>query len=181
MDVEFGLQRRSQKGFPGESNHVSQLKRRLRVAHKKAKHMAKRLQARHTELYDLKCRGAALAEGDLVLVKQTAWKGRHKIQDSWESGEYQVVGQPTPGVPVYTVKSVAGGRTRILHRNLLLPLKGSVRQHDGTKGEGISGSEDEEVRDEMAKVARALQERPRRTAKLPRSNPTPPSKRRPLW
>ena len=64
VDVEFGLQRGSQKGSPGESNYVSQLKRRLRFAHKKAKHMGKRQQARYRELYDLKCRGAALEEGD---------------------------------------------------------------------------------------------------------------------
>ena len=81
MDVEFGLLRGSQKGSPGESNYVSQLKRRLRFAHKKAKYMARREQARHRELYDLNCRSATLEEGDLVLVKQTAWKGRHKIQD----------------------------------------------------------------------------------------------------
>ena len=128
MDVEFGLQRGSQKGSLGESNYVSQLKRRLRFAHKKTKHMAKRQQAKHRELYDQKCRGAELKMGDLVLVKQTAWKGRHKIQDRWESEEYQVVGWSTPGVPVYSVKSVAGGRTRVLHRNLLLPLQGRVRQ-----------------------------------------------------
>ena len=35
VDVEFGLQRGSQKGPPEESNCVSQLKRRLRFAHKK--------------------------------------------------------------------------------------------------------------------------------------------------
>ena len=90
--------------------------------------MAKSQQARHRELYDQKCRGAELELGDLVLVKQTAWKGSHKILDRWESGEYQVVGQSIPGVPVYTVKSVAGGRTRVLHRNVLLPLQGRVRQ-----------------------------------------------------
>ena len=78
VDVEFGLQRGSQKGSPGESNYVSQLKRRFRFAHKKAKHMAKRQQARHRELYDLNCRGAALEEGDLVLVKQTTCKGGTK-------------------------------------------------------------------------------------------------------
>ena len=134
--------------------------------------MAKRQQARHRELYDLKCRGTALEEGDLVLVKQTACKGRHKIQDRWESGDYSVVGQPTPCVPAYTVKSVAGGRTRVLHRNLLLPLQGRVRQPGGTEGEGISGSEDEEeARDEMPKVARAPRERPRRATK-PKSSPT---------
>ena len=172
MEVEFGLQRGSQKGSPGESNYVSQLKRRLRFAHKKAKHMARRQQARHRELYDQKCRGAELEVGNLVLVKQAAWKGRHKIQDRWESGGYQVVDQPTPGVPVYTVKSVAGGRMRILHRNLLLFLQGRVRQQGGTKGEGISCSEDvEKGRDEMPKVARAPRERPRRTTK-PKPSPT---------
>ena len=74
---------------------------------------------------------AELEVGDLVLVKQTAWKGRHKIQDQWEDEEYQVVDQPTPGVPVYAVKSIAGGRPRVLHRNLLLPLQGQIRQEDG--------------------------------------------------
>ena len=130
VDVEFGLQRRGLRGSPQESNYISQL-RRLNFAHRKAKHMAQKQQAKDRELYDLKCRGAALDVGDLVLVKQTAWKGRHKIQDRWESGEYQVVGQPTPGVPVYTVKKVAGGKTKVLHRNLLLPVQGRVRQEGG--------------------------------------------------
>ena len=167
VDVEFGLQRRSQKGSLGESSYVSQLKRRLKFAHSKAKQMAKKQQAKHRELYDQKCRGAELEVGDLVLVKQTAWKGRHKIQDRWESKEYQVVGQPTPGVPVYTVKSVAGDWTRVLHSNLLLPLQGRIRQEGRMRGEGISGSEDEEEGgDEMPKVARAPCRRPRGTTRL---------------
>ena len=132
VDVEFGLQR----GSPWESNYISQLRRRLKFAHTKARCMAKRQWARHRGLYDLKCRGATLNVGDLVLVKQTAWKGRHKIQDRWESGEYKVVGQPTPGVPVYTVKSLAGGRTKVLHRNLLLPLQGRLRQKADDRGGG---------------------------------------------
>ena len=95
VDVEFGFQRGDQRGSPGESNYISQLRRRLEFAHRKARNMAQRPQARHRGLYDLKCRGAVLSVRDLVLVKQTAWKGRHKIQDRWENGEYQVVGQPT--------------------------------------------------------------------------------------
>ena len=68
-----------------------------------------------------------------------------------------MVDQPTLGVPVYTVKGVAGGRTRVLHRNLLLPLQGRVRQEGGIKGEDISGSEGEkEGGDEMPKVMGAL-------------------------
>ena len=75
-----------------------------------------------------------------------------------------MVSQPTPGDPVYTVKSIAGGRTRVLHRNLLLPLQGEIRQEIGMRGEGISGSEDEEEGgDQMPKVARAPYGRPRGT------------------
>ena len=140
MDVEFGLQRGSQNGPLGDSSYVSQLRRRLKFAHK-AKQMAKRQQAKQRELYDQKCRGAELEIGNLVLVKQTFWKDRHKIQHKLEIEEYQVVGQPTPGVPVYTVKSVAGGRTWVLHRNPLLPLQGRIRQEDGMRREDISDSE----------------------------------------
>ena len=42
-----------------------------------------------------------------------------------------MVDQPTPGVPVYVVKSIAGGRPRVLHRNLLLPLQGRIREESG--------------------------------------------------
>ena len=82
--------------------------------------------------------------GDLVLVKHTAWKGRYKIQDRWEDREYQVVDQPTPGIPVYTVKSLSGGQTKVLHRNLLLSLQGRLRQEGETVAEGITDSEEEE-------------------------------------
>ena len=128
----------------------------MSFAQNEAKQMAKRQWAKHRELYDQKCRGAELEIGDLVLVKQTAWKGRHRIQDKWENEEYQVVHQPTPVVPVYTVKSVAGSSTRVLHINLLLSLQGRIRQEDGMRRAGILDSEDEvEEGDEMPKVARA--------------------------
>ena len=166
VDVEFELQRGGQRGSPGESNYISQLRKRLKCAHRKAKHMAQKQQAKHRELYDLKCRGAALDVGDLVLVKQTAWKGRHKIQDRWESGEYQVVGQPTPGIPVYSVKCITGGKTKVLHRNLLLPLEGRIRQTGGSVEEGVTDSEEEEEGGAvMPKVARVPKGRPRVTTK----------------
>ena len=80
--------------------------------------------------------------------------------------EYQVVDQPTPGVPVYTVKSVAGGRARVLHRNPLLPLQGKIRQVGGMMEEGISDSKDEEEgRDDMLNVARVPCGRPRGTTR----------------
>ena len=54
-----------------------------------------------------------------------------------------MMGQPTPGIPVYAVKSIAGGRPSILHRNLLLPLQGRIRQEGGVEEEGTSEGGDE--------------------------------------
>ena len=88
IDVEFGLKRGNQQVPPCSSTYVTQLWRRLRSAHKKTKQVAGRQQARHKGLYDRRCKGAALDVRDLVLIRKTAWKGRHKIQDRWESDEY---------------------------------------------------------------------------------------------
>ena len=86
---------------------------------------------------------------------------------------YQVVGQPTPGVPVYSVKRVAGGKTKVLQRNLLLPLQGRIRQTGGTVEEGVTDSdEEEEGRAVMPKVARVPKGSPRVTTK-PQVSPTP--------
>ena len=95
---------------PSKSTYVTQLRRRLGFAHKKAKQVASRQKAMHKRLYDKRCKGASLDIKDLVLIRKTAWKGKHKIQDRWESDEYQVIGQPNPGIPVYKVDSVAGGQ-----------------------------------------------------------------------
>ena len=72
IDVEFGLKRGNQQVPPSRSNYITQLRRRLRFAHKKAKQVAGKQQARHKELYERRCKGAALDIRDLVLVKKTA-------------------------------------------------------------------------------------------------------------
>ena len=111
--------------------------------------------------------------GDLVLVKQTAWKGRHKIQDKWGDREYQMVNQPTPGVPVYTVQCLTGGQTKVLHRNLLLSLQGRLRQEGEIVGEGVTDSEgEEEERAVTPHVARAPKGSPKNTTE-PQDGLTP--------
>ena len=72
IHVEFGLKRGNQQVPPSRSNYIAQLRRRLRFAHKKAKQVAGRKQARHKGQYDRRCKGAALDIGDLVLVTKTA-------------------------------------------------------------------------------------------------------------
>ena len=74
---------------------------------------------------------------------------------------------------MYKVESVAGGRTRVLHRNLLLPLQGRIRQPGGQEVEDLQSPEDDD--DEasgMPDVPRAPQVRARRRNVSPQSKPT---------
>lgn len=56
-------------------------------------------------------------QGQYVLVKKQAFKGRHKIQDAWEEEPYMVVKRLFPGKPVYIVKNKLG--EKIWHRTQL--------------------------------------------------------------
>ena len=115
--------------------------------------------------------------GDLVLVKKTAWNGKHKIQDRWESDEYQVIEQTTPGIPVYKVKCIAGVKTRVLHHNLLLPLQGRLWQSEGQVGINTPDPEQEEEEDSgLPGVPQAPQVQAGKGPSPPQMKPTQPSK-----
>ena len=45
-----------------------------------------------------------------------------KHADKWEQEVYKVTEKPYADMPLYTVKPHSGGRSRTLHRNLLLPI-----------------------------------------------------------
>ena len=57
------------------------------------------------------------------------------------------------------VKSIAGGRPRVLHRNLLLPLQGRLRQEGATGGESNPDSDSE---GEAPETPKATHGRPRK-------------------
>ena len=40
----------------------------------------------------------------MMLWQQTAYKGKHKIQDHWEDTIYEVVDQPFENMPVFKIK-----------------------------------------------------------------------------
>ncbi|VDI20805.1 Hypothetical predicted protein [Mytilus galloprovincialis] len=72
---------------------------------------------------DTKVRGAYIDIGDKVLVRIHAFDGNHKLSDILEEELYTVVNQPNTDKPVHTVRKEHGtGRTRTLHRKLLLPI-----------------------------------------------------------
>ncbi|VDI35107.1 Hypothetical predicted protein, partial [Mytilus galloprovincialis] len=96
---------------------------KLSHAYQLAAEASKIAQANQKEGYDLRVRGAAVQKGDRVLVKIVAFDGKHKLADTWEDTPYVVIDQPNLDIPVFTVVKENGeGRTRNLHRNLLLPV-----------------------------------------------------------
>ena len=92
----------------------------------------------------MKVNCSTLEVGDRVLVKVVKFDGRHNLCNKWEEDIYIVTSKPNPDVPVYKVRKEDGsGRTRVLHRNLLLPV-GSKMIDD--KDEEQKQHEDEKPR-----------------------------------
>ena len=58
--------------------------------------------------YDRKVSCTQLKVGDKVLLKCTAFKGKHKIKDRWENTIYEVTEQPLGRIPVFKIKSMEG-------------------------------------------------------------------------
>ena len=46
--------------------------------------------------------------GDKVLLRHTAYKGKHKIQDHWKDSIYEVVDQPFKNMPGFKIKPQGG-------------------------------------------------------------------------
>ena len=54
--------------------------------------------------------------GDKVLLRCTAYKGKHKIQDHWKDTIYEVVEQPFENMPVFKIKSQGDdNRVKMVH------------------------------------------------------------------
>ena len=70
--------------------------------------------------YKVQC--TKLEVGDKALIKCIAFKGKHKIQDRWESTIYEVVEHPLGKLPIFNIQSTEGDDMKVVHRNLLLLL-----------------------------------------------------------
>ena len=68
-----------------------------------------------------------LKPDDLVMVRVKALMGDHKIADRWEDTPHQVISQldDQPVFKVQTVSAAPDSNIRVLHRNMLFPLKTS--------------------------------------------------------
>ena len=66
--------------------------------------------------------------GDIVMVRQKGFTGKHKVADRWERDYYEVISKKPNGILVFVVKSLGKDkRERTLHRNMLYPLSLQVQ------------------------------------------------------
>ena len=111
-------------------NYVEKLKKKLAWAYKKAQEVNHKEDKRNKRIYDKKIRCTKLEVGDKVLVRQKAFKKKHKIQDKWEEDVYVVVAQPNENFPVFIVLNERSQKSRTLHRNMLFPLGQELQCED---------------------------------------------------
>ena len=78
----------------------------IKWAYKKADLFQQRDIQHHKWNYDWHSKTVSLRPGDTVLVHDTAFKGRHKIQSWWENSEYVEEWQPYSNIPVYLVHPI---------------------------------------------------------------------------
>lgn len=104
----------------------------MQEAYRIASKTAQSHQSRAKKLYDKKTHGVELQPRCRVLVRNVRDRGGPgKLRSYWEEEVNIVVERKHKDSPVYVVRPKKGvGRTRVLHRNLLLPCDFLPREED---------------------------------------------------
>ena len=121
INIMFGL--KPPVGYSTYPEYVRNWRRAMKEAYDLATAHAKKSALLGKQQYDKKVKhDTALCEGDRVLVRNmTECAGPGKLRPYWEQ-EIYVLTQRRKDMPVYKVKPETGiGRSRVLHRNMLLP------------------------------------------------------------
>ena len=122
LDLYFNLQ--TDRCASPSTKFVQQQKNRLQWAYSTAQRMSAEESKRHKRRCNRRAKCSQIELGDVVLVRCRTFTAKHKIADRWKPAIYEVVKQLVPCMPIFRVKSLDGSeRTRIVHRNLLLPLQ----------------------------------------------------------
>lgn len=121
VDLAFNL---PVKNVPSTSHsqYVQNLRSRLEESYQLASRNAAKSADRNKARFDQRVKPSTLVEGDRVLVRNVRLRGKHKLEDKWEKDIYVVI-KRAGDLPVYTVRAEANsaGKSRTLHRDLLLP------------------------------------------------------------
>ncbi|KAL7874464.1 hypothetical protein SRHO_G00054340 [Serrasalmus rhombeus] len=101
--------------------YVQSLGENLREAMSLAQMHAKRQQNKQAENYNRNCKGQSLDVGDRVLLVNKGERGKKKLADHWENTVYVVV-STNDSLNIYRIRNCSTGRTKTVHRNLLMPV-----------------------------------------------------------
>ena len=89
VDLYFGTHKADMNATTS-TKFVQQVHERLSSAYKTAQHVIEKESQRYKWNYDNKIRCTQLWIGDIALLKRTAFKDKHKIQNHWEDTIYHV-------------------------------------------------------------------------------------------
>ena len=86
-----------------------------------------------------------------MLVKNVSLRGKHKIGDRWEHDPYVVIDQPNDDIPVYEVgrQNTRSRKSKLLHRNLLLPFMSLTRIEEEEEEEEQEQEQEEQEEDDQ--------------------------------
>ena len=121
VDLMFGLD--SDKDKASHSEYYKKWKTAMGQAYSQAQNTTAQSRQRGKAQYNKRVRSSTLEPGDRVLVRNlTPRGGPGKLRSFWEEKVHVVVKRKAPDSPVYELRQErGGGRSRTLHRNLLLP------------------------------------------------------------
>ena len=122
LDLRFGV---SPDDFTNTDHvkYVKGLRDQLTRAYQLASAASAKSAHANKRRHDVRLHGNDLQSGDRVLVRNLGLKGKNKLADQWNSTVHIVTERISPDMPVYRVKpEFDPGRTRTLHRNILLPI-----------------------------------------------------------
>ncbi|XP_035668285.1 uncharacterized protein K02A2.6-like [Branchiostoma floridae] len=125
VDLMFGIEDKENEvqSYP---EYAKKWKRGMQEAYRIASQHARKTGAKGKKQYDRRVHGLSLSSGDRVLVRtMTDRGGPGKLRSHWEDKVHIIVKQKGKDIPVYEVRpECREGRSRVLHRNMLLPCDG---------------------------------------------------------
>ena len=65
--------------------------------------------SKNEDIYNQEVRGAVLAVGDLVLLRNVGLTGKYKLADHYLDQPYKIPAKPNPNIPVYKIKDLERG------------------------------------------------------------------------
>ncbi|KAK7907779.1 hypothetical protein WMY93_016391 [Mugilogobius chulae] len=120
VDILFNLPSPEQQVSYEE--YVQKWQSQMREAYQIASKAAQKEASRGKHYYDKKTHGVQLHPGNRVLLRNFKERGGPgKLRSYWEDVVYVIVAQKSPDMPVYEIQPEQGGKSRTVHRNLLLP------------------------------------------------------------